>query len=158
MVALSRASKLELRNVDFRIADMEKLPFNNASADVVISNGVRTTHTAARNPQLTPPLVVCVAMPLQGFCLVPNKQQAFQEVWRVLRPGGRIAISCTIRRQLLNEVCVWRLAHRECGRAYFPPSSSSTILLTSLPLCLCFALSGRALASVHEHLHAAIGH
>ena len=30
-----------------------------------------------------------------GFCLVPNKRRAFQEIRRVLKPKGRFSISCT---------------------------------------------------------------
>lgn len=56
----------------FKEADMEATPLDSAAADVVISNG--------------------------GFCLCPNKLAAFKEVYRILRHGGRIAISCTVLR------------------------------------------------------------
>jgi len=47
---------------------MEKIPLDDGMIDVVISNG--------------------------AFCLAPNKEAAFKEIYRVLRPGGRMAI-CT---------------------------------------------------------------
>jgi len=59
----------------FLRADMESLPLDPGSVDVVISNG--------------------------GFCLCPNKLASFQEVHRVLRTGGRFAISCTVLRKAL---------------------------------------------------------
>lgn len=52
--------------------DMEQLPFADQSFDVVLSNG--------------------------GFCLCPDKRAAFSEIFRALRPGGRIAIACTVLR------------------------------------------------------------
>jgi len=58
------------RGVDmkFVVADMENIPLPDEMIDVVISNG--------------------------AFCLAPNKEKAFSEIFRVLRPGGRMAI-CT---------------------------------------------------------------
>lgn len=55
------------KNVEFRLGDIESLPVENCSIDLVISN--------------------CV------LNLVPDKQRAFAEIVRVLKPGGRIAIS-----------------------------------------------------------------
>lgn len=56
-----------LTNVEFRLGEIENLPVADSSVDVVISN--------------------CV------LNLSPNKPQVWKEIARVLRPGGRVAIS-----------------------------------------------------------------
>ena len=64
MLARSRAAaeQMGLRNVEFREGLIEEMPVEDGWADVVMSNGV---------------LNLCA-----------DKRLAFQEIWRVLRPGG----------------------------------------------------------------------
>lgn len=59
--------KLGLKNVDFRFGDIEDMPIRDDLADVVISN--------------------CV------LNLVPDKQQAFREMYRILKPGAHFCVS-----------------------------------------------------------------
>jgi SAM-dependent methyltransferase len=69
MIAKARANaaKLNYDNVEFRLGEIEYLPLERDSVDVVVSN--------------------CV------LNLVPDKARAFAEVMRVLRPGGHFSIS-----------------------------------------------------------------
>lgn len=69
MIDLARdnAEKLHFNNVEFRLGEIEKLPLAADRVDVVVSN--------------------CV------LNLVPDKQKAFQEIYRVLKPGGHFSIS-----------------------------------------------------------------
>lgn len=69
MIAKARENvgKLGYENVEFRLGEIEHLPVVNDSVDVVISN--------------------CV------LNLVPDKKQAFSEIFRVLKPGGHFCIS-----------------------------------------------------------------
>lgn len=66
MLAKSRSSAeaMALGNVEFREGLLEEMPVEDGWADAVISNGV--------------------------FNLCPDKHKAFSEVFRVLRPGGRL--------------------------------------------------------------------
>ncbi len=58
------ATLMGLKNIEFREGLLEELPVDDGWADVVMSNGV--------------------------FNLCADKKRAFTEVWRVLRPGGRL--------------------------------------------------------------------
>jgi arsenite methyltransferase len=65
--AAAFAERTGLANVEFRLGEIEHLPIADASVDVIISN--------------------CV------INLSPDKPQVWREMARVLRPGGRVAVS-----------------------------------------------------------------
>lgn len=71
------AEKLGFHNVEFRLGEIENLPVTSGAADVVVSN--------------------CV------LNLVPDKEKAFAEIFRVLKPGGHFSISDIVLDGILPE-------------------------------------------------------
>jgi ubiquinone/menaquinone biosynthesis C-methylase UbiE len=91
MIALSRrnAAKSGLTNVEFHQATIDKLPLPDQSVDVIISN--------------------CV------INLAPDKQAVFAEMARVLKPGGRVAISdIALKKALPPELAENLMAYVGC--------------------------------------------
>jgi SAM-dependent methyltransferase len=109
MLAKSRANaeRVGVANVEFRLGEIERLPIADNTADVVISN--------------------CV------INLVPDKEQVYREAFRVLKPGGRIAIADVV------------------NTAPLPPELASDISL------LCTCLAGAATTRQIEDWLAAAG-
>jgi arsenite methyltransferase len=65
--AQTNAKKLSYENVEFRLGDIENLPLASKIANVVVSN--------------------CV------LNLVPDKEKAFEEIFRITKPGGHFSVS-----------------------------------------------------------------
>ncbi|MEI8095761.1 MAG: methyltransferase domain-containing protein [Spirochaetales bacterium] len=87
--ALSRAAKAKSTNVEFRLGEIEHLPVADGAVDVILSN--------------------CVVN------LSPDKAQVFREAFRVLRQGGRLAISDMVASgELPEELLGDLLRHSQC--------------------------------------------
>ena len=75
-----------LANVDVRLGDAMSLPVDSESVDVVISNGVLN--------------------------LTPDKERAFAEVFRVLKPGGQflygdIVVATELSESVRRNIDLW---------------------------------------------------
>jgi arsenite methyltransferase len=75
--ARASAGEMGLGNVELRESLIETLPLDDASVDVVISNGV--------------------------IDLVPDKDAVFDEIDRVLRPGGRLQLADVVIHHEVSE-------------------------------------------------------
>ncbi len=76
--ARANAGKLNFSNVEFRLGDIENMPIESETADVMVSNCVMN--------------------------LVPNKQRAFAETFRILKHGGHFSISDIVLKGELPDV------------------------------------------------------
>ncbi|MFA6469749.1 MAG: arsenite methyltransferase [Bacteroidota bacterium] len=76
--ARANATKLNFLNVEFRLGDIEQIPVDSNTADVVVSNCVMN--------------------------LVPDKQKAFAETFRILKSGGHFSISDIVLKGELPDV------------------------------------------------------
>lgn len=70
--AKSIAEKNQFNNIHFVTGDIEQLPFDTNAFDVITTNGV--------------------------FSLLPHKQKAFHEVYRILKPGGTFCFADIARK------------------------------------------------------------
>lgn len=87
--ARANAAKAGVRHIEFRLGEIESLPVDGASVDVILSN--------------------CV------INLSPDKARVFRESFRVLRPGGRLAIADVVRTaELPADILADLAAHCGC--------------------------------------------
>jgi arsenite methyltransferase len=82
--ARTNQAKVGVKNVEFRLGEIEHLPVEDGLVDVVISN--------------------CV------INLSPDKDQVFREIFRVLKPGGRVAVSDIVTQGELPDIIKQNLA------------------------------------------------
>jgi SAM-dependent methyltransferase len=117
MVAKARrnAAKIQTTNVEFRLGEIEHLPVADNTADIIMSN--------------------CV------INLSPDKPSVYRDAFRVLKPGGRLAISDVVARAPLPEniqkdlelvsACIGGAATIEETKGMLQDAGFTEILITS---------------------------
>ena len=115
--ARDNATRVGAANVEFRLGEIEQLPIADNTADVILSN--------------------CV------INLVPDKAQVFREAFRVLKPGGRLAISDVVNiRELTPELasdralicgCVAGAAPAQSVRSWLEAAGFRDVRITAKP-------------------------
>lgn len=115
--ARGHAAQAGLPQISFRLGEMEHLPVADGQVDVILSN--------------------CV------LNLSPQKEQVLREAFRVLRPGGRLAISDVVALEALPEQvaqnlaawggCIAGAAHPDALRGMLQESGFVDIQVTPKP-------------------------
>jgi SAM-dependent methyltransferase len=101
--ARSEAQRGGVVNIEFRLGEIEHLPVADSSVDVVISN--------------------CV------INLVPDKAQVYREAFRVLRPGGRLAVADVVAlRPMTEEMRRDPEQWASCSSGALPPKEIAALL------------------------------
>ena len=91
--AQEKANRLHLKNVTFQQGDVGTLPFTDGEFDIVLS--------------------------LNGFHAFPDKEAAYREVFRVLRPGGTFCGCFYVTGQ--NRRTDWIIRRLYVPKGYFTP-------------------------------------
>ncbi len=87
--AKANAAKFDFGNVEFHLGEIEDMPLDSGIADVVVSN--------------------CV------LNLVPDKDRAFAEIHRVLKPGGHFCVSdIVLEGEIPDELAQAAIAYAGC--------------------------------------------
>ena len=99
--AQEKANRLHLKNVTFRQGDVGALPYEDDSFDIVLS--------------------------LNGFHAFPDKEAAYREVFRVLKPGGTFCGCFYVRGE--HKRTDWLVRHIYEKTGFFTPPYETTASL-----------------------------
>ena len=98
-------------NTRFVVGDAESLPFPDGGNELKIDNVIKSDDGQSESSGFD------AVISNGAFCLAPNKEVAFSELYRVLKPGGRIAVcTTTIRDDVLPAGVKWPV----CMQMFLP--------------------------------------